>query len=98
MLVWRQFCSFNDAMKDIKRIFDENKHLKLHRCKIFRAWYKHEIDYMLEHPEIYHLSLAGGFEYRKEDDPMYDPNAPDWEQYDSENQKKHIDPIEIVIE
>lgn len=94
---WMKQRPFNYAIKNIKRLFDENRHLKLHRNRAFRAWYKHEIDFMLEHPDIYHLSLAGGYEYRKEDDPMYDRNAPDWEQFDRENHEKQVNPVEIVL-
>ena len=48
MLVWFQFRSFPDTMKDIELLFRQNKHLKLHRSKMFRAWYKNRIDYMTE--------------------------------------------------
>lgn len=82
MLVLMQFRSFSDAMKDIELLFRQNKHLKLHRSKVFRAWYKHEIDHMTANPEIYRLSMSDGTTYDRAKDPFYSHNAPDWEQYD----------------
>ena len=82
MLVLMQFRSFSDAMKDIELIFRQNKHLKLHRSRVFRAWYKHEIDHMTDNPEIYSLSMTDGTPYDKERDPFYSPTAPDWAQFD----------------
>lgn len=82
ILVWFQFRSFSDTMKELEQMFRQNKHLKLHRSKVFRAWYKHQIDYMAERPDIYRLSMSDGTPYDKNLDPYYDTNAPDWEQYD----------------
>lgn len=81
MLVWMQFNSVSEALVKIKRLFKENKELKLHRYIPFRVWYKHNIDYMLEKPEIYHMTLKGA-PYSKEEDPMYYHDAPDWDQFD----------------
>lgn len=85
MLVLMQFRSFSDAMKDIELLFRQNKHLKLHRSKVFRAWYKHEIDHMTANPEIYRLSMNDGTPYDKQKDPFYSTNAPDWAQFDRRN-------------
>lgn len=91
MLVWFQFRSFSDTMKEIEPLFRQNKHLKLHRSKIFRAWYKHQIDYMTEHPDIYRLSMNNGSPYDKDSDPYYDNNAPDWKQFDRRNYRDNDD-------
>lgn len=45
---------------------------------VFRSWYKDLVDHALSHPDIYTLKAKGGEPYYKEDDPLYDPDAPDW--------------------
>ena len=37
---------------------------------------------MVKKPDIYGLTMKGGSPYDKDKDPLYDPNAPDWEQFD----------------
>lgn len=81
MLFWMQYCSFPDAMRDIEQLFRQNKHLKLHRYKAFRAWYKYHKDWEKKDLEFYAKLLANGMTTHEED-PYYDPNAPDWAQFD----------------
>ncbi|MGM9817167.1 MAG: hypothetical protein ACI304_08975 [Lepagella sp.] len=46
---------------------------------VFRAWYKYQIDTALSRPEIYTVTNKyDGSPYDKDDDPLYDPEAPDW--------------------
>lgn len=71
------------TIAELNEIFKANRDLKLTRWIVFRSWYKEQIDHMLQNPDIYHLSVNGAA-YCKEDDPLYDPEAPDWSIYDSE--------------
>lgn len=92
MLFIMQWNPFGEALSEIDKMFRKNKELKLHRYKAFRAWYKYNIDFMLTKPDIYNLSFKGSHSpYCKEDDPMYDPNAPDWEIYDREHDSSDDD-------
>lgn len=70
------------ALKEFNDIFRNYPQWQLANWKVFRAWYKHLIDRALEHPEIYNLTMKDGSEYSKETDRLYDPDAPDWEQFD----------------
>lgn len=72
------------TIAELNEIFTANRSLKLTRWRVFRAWYKSQIDHMLQHPSIYGLTVQGE-PYCKDDDPLYDPNAPDWSIYDSEH-------------
>lgn len=81
MLFWMQYRSFPDAMRAIEQLFRQNKHLKLHRYRAFRAWYKYHKDWEKNNPEFYAKLLANGMTPHEED-PYYDPNAPDWAQFD----------------
>ena len=69
------------TISELNEIFKANRELRLTRWIVFRAWYKAQIDHMLQYPDIYHLSVDGD-PYNKDEDPLYDPDAPDWEQYD----------------
>lgn len=80
MLVKMQYLPFPTAMQDIEEIFRKNKNLKLHRFKIFRAWYKHYKLREKRDPEFYQKLLDLGMT-PLELDPYFDPNAPDWEQF-----------------
>lgn len=82
MLLKMQYSPFPNAMQEIEQIFRQNKHLKLHRSKIFRAWYKHYKLREKEDPELYQKLLDAGMTPH-ELDPYFDPNAPDWEQFDT---------------
>lgn len=64
---------------------------KLHEWEVFRAWYKHEIDHMVQRPEIYGLKMKSGKPYSPEADPLYDPEAPDWEQFDRDRTYDYLD-------
>ena len=93
-----QYHGFEENLKELNDIFRNYPQWEFDKWEVFRAWYKEQIDYMVKKPDIYRLTMKDGSPYDKDKDPLYDPNAPDWEQYDPENQKKQIDPIEIVIE
>lgn len=82
MLLKMQYMQdINDTCEELNKIFNANRSLKLTRWIVFRAWYKAQIDHMLKYPETYNLTLQGE-PYSKDDDPLYDPNAPDWSLYD----------------
>lgn len=70
------------AIKEFNKNFRNYPQWNLEDWEVFRAWYKDTIDRALESPEIYTLHSVGGAPYYKESDPLYDPNAPDWEQFD----------------
>lgn len=82
MLFIMQYHSYPTAIQEIKQIFRKNKHLKLHRSKIFRAWYKHYKLREKADPELYRQLLYAGMT-PLELDPYFDPNAPEWEQFDT---------------
>ena len=70
------------ALNEFNDIFRNYPQWELQKWEVFRAWYKELIDHALEYPEIYKLSMKDGSEYDKDIDPLYDPDAPDWEQFD----------------
>ncbi len=70
------------ALNEFNDIFRNYPQWELAKWEVFRAWYKDLIDHALEKPEIYNLSMKDGSRYEKEFDPLYDPDAPDWEQFD----------------
>ena len=82
MLFIMQYHGVEENLKELNDIFRNYPQWELDKWEVFRAWYKDFIDHALEKPEIYNLTMNGGAEYSKESDPFYDPNAPDWEQFD----------------
>lgn len=70
------------ALNEFNDIFRNYPQWELENWEVFRAWYKNLIDHALENPEIYNLTMKDGSEYSKETDPLYDHDAPDWEQFD----------------
>lgn len=72
------------ALKEFSDIFRNYPQWELQNWEVFRSWYKNKIDYMLKYPDIYRLTMkSDGSPYAIENDPLYDPKAPDWEQYDN---------------
>ena len=70
------------ALKEFNDIFRNYPQWELESWDMFRAWYKDMIDHALAHPDIYRLTdKTDGSPYVKELDPLYDPDAPDWEQF-----------------
>lgn len=70
------------AIDEFNDIFRNYPQWRLHEWEVFRAWYKDLIDHALEKPGIYVMTLKDGSEYNKVIDPLYDPEAPDWKQFD----------------
>ena len=71
------------ALNEFNDIFRNYPQWKLTEWEAFRAWYKKEIDHMLKYPDIYNLTMkSDGRPYCKEDDNLYDADAPDWEQFE----------------
>lgn len=80
------------AFKEFNDIFRNYPQWRLQDWEVFRAWYKHEIDHMLKYPEIYVMGLGeDGTPYSKEEDGMYDPDAPDWAQFDRDRSYDYDD-------
>lgn len=73
------------ALEEFNDTFRNYPQWHLQDWEVFRAWYKHEIDHMTEKPAIYQITMSDGSAYSKEKDPLYDPDAPDWEQFDREH-------------
>ncbi|MDE6468783.1 MAG: hypothetical protein K2L28_07805 [Muribaculaceae bacterium] len=71
------------AIKSLNTAFRIYPEWKLQKWDTFRAWYKAIIDFMTSQPHLYRLTIPGGMPYRKELDPLYDPEAPDWELFDN---------------
>ena len=82
MLFIMQYHGVEENLKELNDIYRNYPQWELDKWEVFRAWYKDFIDHALEKPEIYNLTMNGGAEYSKESDPFYDPDAPDWEQFD----------------
>lgn len=82
MLFIMQYHGAEENLKELNDIFRNYPQWELEKWEVFRAWYKDLIDHALENPEIYNLAMKDGSDYNKEQDPLYDPDAPDWEQFD----------------
>lgn len=82
MLFIMQYHGVEENLKELNDIFRNYPQWELQNWEVFKAWYKDLIDHALENPEIYNLTMKDGTEYSKETDPLYDPDAPDWEQFD----------------
>lgn len=71
------------ALKEFNTIFRNYPQWHLENWEVFRAWYKHQIDHMVQYPKIYVMTMKkDGSPYSKEKDDLYDPDAPDWDQFD----------------
>lgn len=83
MLFIMQYHGVEENLKELNEIFRNYPQWHLADWEVFRSWYKAQIDHMMKYPEIYGLTMNGtGEPYSKEKDRLYDPEAPDWEQYD----------------
>lgn len=70
------------VLREFNEIFTLYPLWRLQYWVVFRSWYKAQIDHMIERPEIYGMKFKGGDPYSKEEDPLYDPDAPDWSLYE----------------
>lgn len=70
------------SLKEFNDIFRNYPQWELENWEVFRAWYKDLIDHAIDNPEIYTLKKKDGSPYNKTEDPLYDPDASDWEQFD----------------
>lgn len=83
MLFIMQHHGIEENLKELNDIFRNYPQWHLTDWKVFRAWYKAQIDHMIKKPEIYGLTMKGtGEPYSTDKDPLYDPDAPDWEEFD----------------
>lgn len=79
MLFIMQYHGVEENLKELNDIFRNYPQWHLEKWVVFRAWYKAQIDYMIKRPEIYGMKMKGtGEPYSIDKDPLYDPNAPDW--------------------
>ena len=83
MLFIMQYHGAEENLKELNDIFRNYPQWEFQKWEVFRAWYKDLIDHALENPKIYNLTMKDGSEYSKESDPLYDPDAPDWELFDT---------------
>ena len=78
-------CGSEEGTNGVFKIFNElsEKHpeRKFSSWIVFKAWYKDVIDFAESHPSAISITLNNGKPYNKFDDPMYDPNAPDWDDF-----------------
>lgn len=70
------------ALDEFNDIFRNYPQWRLQDWVVFRAWYKDLVDHALKYPDIYILGTKHGDPYDKENDLLYDPDAPDWAQFD----------------
>lgn len=77
-----RFGGIKGKLEELNEIFRNYPRWELEKWVVFRAWYKDLVDHAIEHPDIYTMRMKDGSEYSKETDPLYDPDAPDWKQYD----------------
>lgn len=70
------------VLREFNDIFRNYPQWEFQKWEVFRAWYKNLIDHAIKNPEIYKLTMKDGSLYDIEKDPLYDPDAPDWEQFD----------------
>lgn len=71
-----------EVFREFNDIFRNYPQWELEKWDVFRAWYKDLIDHCIANPEIFHLTnKEDGSAYVKELDPLYDPDAPNWEQF-----------------
>lgn len=82
IMQYRHSEGIKGALNEFNDIFRNYPQWEFHKWVVFRAWYKNLIDHAIENPEIYNLTMKDGSDYNKEQDPLYDPDAPDWEQFD----------------
>lgn len=71
-----------ETLNQFNDIFRNYPQWELHNWEVFRAWYKDQIDCLIQYPEIITLTMKDGSPYDKDKDPLYDPDAPDWELFD----------------
>ena len=70
-----------EAFDELNAIFRNYPQWNLSGWDVFRSWYKENIDYMVKYEYFYGLKdKTTGEPYIKENDPLYDLNAKDWEE------------------
>lgn len=88
IMQWGHHKGIEGAFEEIFTAIRNYPDWHLEKWDVFRAWYKKEIDYFLDTPDIYApLRYKDGRLYSKSEDPFYDPDAPDWEQYEDREHK-----------
>ena len=85
-MLYRMQWGGEGGIKETLNQFNENFHnypqWELQKWEVFRAWYKEQIDCAIRFPETFTLTMKDGSPYDKDKDPLYDPDAPDWELFD----------------
>lgn len=85
IMQWGHSGGIVGALKEFNDIFRNYPQWRLQDWEVFRAWYKDQIDFLLEHPDICEMNLKGGKPYSKDEDPLYNPDAKDWELFDRDH-------------
>ena len=91
VMQWGHHEGIKGAFREFNDIFRNYPDWHLQDWEVFRAWYKDNVDHFMEHPDIYQIAMKDGSPYSPEKDPLYDPGAPDWEQFDSEHDYDYDD-------
>lgn len=85
VMQWGNGGGIKGQLKEFGDIFRNYPQWNLTEWEVFRAWYKEQIDFMCEHRDVFSMTMKNdGTPYEKNKDPLYDPDAPDWAQYDRE--------------
>ena len=75
-LLWKmKHWQGQEELDDIFRFYNDHTDYDLKNYPPFKSWYKTHVDDWLKDGCI---RLKGGGEYKPEEDPLYDPDAPDW--------------------
>lgn len=85
IMQWGHTNGIMGAVREFNGIFLMHPEWDLQHWEVFRAWYKDSIDHFLDNPHIYTMRMPDGLPYTKQSDPLYDPNAPDWRQFDRDH-------------
>lgn len=91
IMQWGHDAGIVGAIQEFSFIFRNYPQWHLSKWEVFRAWYKDQIDHMVKYPNVYNLTMKDGSPYIKENDPLYDPNALDWEQFDRDHSYEQYD-------
>ncbi len=79
------------ALNEFNDIFRNYPQWELQNWEVFRAWYKDLMDHAVKNPEIYSIRMKDGSTYSRDTDPLYDREAPDWDQFDPRDYDEYDD-------
>lgn len=85
IMQWGHTNGLNAALEEFNALFKKHPRYRLSKWIVFRSWYKHIVDDYIDC-----MAMKDGSPYSKEEDPMYDPTAPDWEIYDRDHSYDYV--------